>query len=77
MVQRIDGVYTIVWHFDGTTLTSSYETEELRDEAFEQIAYNIKEGILFHKQGDTILNVSKVLCITKGEDDKWNCPHVN
>ena len=71
------GLYTIVWHFDGTTLTSTYETEEIRDKAFEEIAKNLNEGVVYHKQKNTILNASQVLCITKGDLEEWTSQHAN
>lgn len=71
------GLYTIVWHYDGTTLSSTYESEERRDEAFDELTKELKDGVAFIKIGDIIMNTRNVLCITKGEEDKWNYQHVN
>lgn len=75
--KKISMGYTIVWHYDGTSLSSTYESEELRDEAFEELTQELKDGVAFIKIGDLIMNTRNVLCISKGEDDKWNYPHVN
>ena len=65
--------YTIVWHFEGTTLTSTYEDEETRDKGFDQLCKMLEEGTKFLRLGDMVLNASQVLAITKGEGDEWNC----
>lgn len=67
----MDKAYAIIWHFEGTSLTSTYESEEVRDAAFEELKINLGNGIKFHAIGDTILNADKVLCITKGGKDEW------
>lgn len=65
----MDKQYKIVWHFEGTTLSSVYEDEEVFENAFNELKENLSHGIKWHALGDTIVNADKVLCITKGEDE--------
>ena len=67
----MDKLYKIVWHFDSTTLSSFYSTEEKRDKAFEDIERELTLGVHYFNIGDTIMNANKVLCITKGEGEEW------
>ena len=60
---------SIVWHFEGTSITSVYGSEEERDKAFEALANALEKGVRYYHIGDTITNASKVLCITKGAEE--------
>lgn len=64
------GKYKIVWHFEGTTLTKSYDTEAERDEHFEGIHTLLAIDHHFIKIDDIIFNANQVLCISKEEEKK-------
>lgn len=63
-------MHKIVWHFDGTTLSSVYDDEASMERAFNEIKENLTHGVKWHALGDTIVNADKALCITKGEEDE-------
>ena len=67
----MDKLYKITWHFESTTLSSYYSTEEFRDKAFDDIENALRDGINYFNIGDTIMNARQVLCITKGDGDEW------
>ena len=67
--------YTITFHFTGTTITASYSAEEDRDDVFKSICniFNSDDSFFkfFKVDGDTIINLKQVLCITKGKQQEW------
>ncbi|MBO7736054.1 MAG: hypothetical protein J6S67_26020 [Methanobrevibacter sp.] len=68
----INHSYTITFHFDGTTLTSCYDSEEDMNELFDYIQKAIASGTpYFLIKDDTIINLNRVMCVTKGETDTW------
>lgn len=63
-------MYKIVWHFDGTTLSSVYDDEETMEKCWEKIQKNLSKGVKWHAIGDTVINSENVLCISMGKDDE-------
>lgn len=64
--------YHITFHFDNTTLSSYYDTEEEMETAFRHIEQTLgNNDVLYYRIPDTIINLRKVICITKGETDIW------
>lgn len=61
--------YSIVFHFDNTSITSLFETEAKRDEEYDNLYTWLVKDIQYYDIGETIVNLDKVICITKGEDE--------
>ena len=67
----MENSYTIVFHFEGTSLTHVFSDQMARDKAFDRITDMFRAEVSYYLIDDTIINISKVLCITKGENTTW------
>lgn len=64
--------YAIVFHFEGTTLTSVYDSSDVCEEAFIDLTKMLSHGDKYCLTVEgVIVNLANVLYITKGEVEQW------
>lgn len=65
--------YTITFHFTGTTITVTYNTDKERDDVFKALygIIDLNSSFFLEVDEETIVNLKQVLCITKGKQQEW------